>query len=347
METWIVRMIKSRSLRQVVAWAVVLAVFVLFSLSQLRYIQNFVLGPYALGPAELDAVGNANDTPRYFVRVTGSTAVDTGIQEISVRRRGGVETSRSVSGTYYALVVGDKFLICKGTSGPQTTFEGSILPLPAGVEKTLFSSPDAPPRDRFYPFYVNNDSFRTGGYIAIAIFLGLVVLLVMKARPAWKHYKDPAQHPLVARIQGWGDRLGVSVAAEREAGAPKFKSKNGWSVTEQFLVKNTFFSFDMLRLSDLLWAYKKVTKHSVNFIPTGKTYAALLVCYGGTAEIQNKEARTDEILAFAAQRAPWAIFGYSDELAKAFKKDTKGFCAAVEERKRDLVQKDRQSSAAK
>ncbi len=340
METWINRMVRTRSLRQVVAWAVVLVVFVLFALSQLRYIQNFLFGPYDLGAAELAAIGNVSETPRYFVRVTGSKAVDTGIQQITIHKRNGVETSRSVTGAYYALVVGDKFLICKGASGPQTTFEGEIRPLPADLTTSLFSSPDVPPRDRFFSYYVNTESFRTGGYIAIAVFVGLVILLVMKALPAWKRYKDPAQHPLVKRVQGWGDPLGVSVAAEREAGLPKFKSKNGWLVTDQFLVKKTFFSFDLLRVSDLLWAYKKITKHSVNFIPTGKTYAALLACYGGTAEIQNKEAKTDEILAFAAGRAPWAIFGYSDELAKAFKKDTKGFCAAVEQRKRDLPRKD-------
>jgi hypothetical protein len=44
----------------------------------------------------------------------------------------------------------------------------------------------------------------------------------------------------------------------------------------------------------------------------------------------------NEVLTYPAIRAPWAILGYSDELHRAFKKDPDGFCAAVEERRREL-----------
>jgi hypothetical protein len=47
---------------------------------------------------------------------------------------------------------------------------------------------------------------------------------------------------------------------------------------------------------------KKVTKHTVNFIPTGKSYAGVLVCYGGGAEVTGKEKSVDAMLAFAAER---------------------------------------------
>jgi len=84
----------------------------------------------------------------------------------------------------------------------------------------------------------------------------------------------------------------------------------------------------------LLWAYKRVTKHSVNFIPTGKSYAAVLACYGGAAEVRGREKKVDAVLAFAAERAPWAVFGFSDDLSKLFKKKTQDFCLAVEEKAR-------------
>ena len=85
----------------------------------------------------------------------------------------------------------------------------------------------------------------------------------------------------------------------------------------------------------MLWAYKRVTRHSVNFIPTGKTYAGVLACYGGTAEVTGRQAKVDSVLAFAAERVPWAIFGFSDELSKLFKQKTQDFCSAVEQRKRE------------
>ena len=109
-------------------------------------------------------------------------------------------------------------------------------------------------------------------------------------------------------------------------------------ITDQFLIRSTFFSFDILRVADLLWAYKRITKHSVNFIPTGKTYDAVLICYGGAATIQSSEKTTDEILRFAAQRIPWAIFGFSKEIEEYFNKNTRDFCAAVEQRKQEWLQ---------
>jgi hypothetical protein len=128
--------------------------------------------------------------------------------------------------------------------------------------------------------------------------------------------------------------VGIAVEARREAASPRYKG-GGWRVTDKYLIRSAPFAFDLLRLSDLLWAYKRVTKHSVNFIPTGKTYSGVLVCYGGAAEVTGREQNVDALLTFAGERAPWAIFGYSDDLNKLFKQKTEDFCAAVEQRKRE------------
>jgi len=42
----------------------------------------------------------------------------------------------------------------------------------------------------------------------------------------------------------------------------------------------------------------------VNFIPTGKTYEAIVACYCATATIPGKEKKCTEALAFVQQRAP-------------------------------------------
>ena len=120
----------------------------------------------------------------------------------------------------------------------------------------------------------------------------------------------------------------------REAGSPRYNG-GGWLVTDKYLIRSTFFAFDLLRLSDLLWAYKRVTRHSVNFIPTGKTYVGVLACYGGTAEVTGREKKVDSVLNFAGERAPWAVFGFSEELSKLFSQKTQDFCSAVEQRKRE------------
>jgi hypothetical protein len=134
----------------------------------------------------------------------------------------------------------------------------------------------------------------------------------------------------------------VARDAEREARTPHYDG-SGWLVTEHYLIRSRFFTFDMLRLSDLLWAYKRITKRrfTINFIPMGKTYEtyeAVLVCYGGTAVVSGLEGAVDTVLAFAAGCAPWAVLGFSSELQAHFDKRNQDFCAAVEQRRRQWVQ---------
>ena len=318
MDTWVHEMVRTRSRRRVAAWGFVLACAVAFVLSQHRYVSNFLMGPFIVTGADLDSIKDVSTAPRYFVSVTGSRAIDTGIQEITSRKRGGVETSRSVSAIYYVLVVGERLLVVKGSEGTPLTVEGELTPMSASLQNELFNGPRMELiRPRFYPYYVDNGSFRAPGYVALVGLLILAALLVLYARPAWRFRQDVSAHPVVKRVAAWGDPVGLAVDMRREAGSPRHKGSG------------------VLRLSDLLWAYKRVTKHSVNFIPTGKSYAGVLACYGGSAEIKAREKKVDTILAFAAERTPWAIFGFSDELNTLFSKKTPEFCAAVERRKQE------------
>jgi hypothetical protein len=346
MDTWVVQMVRGRSSRRVTAWACVLGAVVLLGIAQHRYIGNFLMGPFELGKPDLDSIADVSATPRYFARVTGSKVLDTGIQQITIRKTAGVETSRSVSAAYRALVIGDRFLVVKHSSGAPTTVEGELRTMPLDLDSRLFNSPEMQAlRSRFYPFYLDDDSFRFEGYLAIAGLLVFGFLLVRYGGPAWRHLQDPSSHPVVKRVVSWGDPVGIAAEARRESGSPRHKG-GGWLVTDKYLIQSTFFTFDLLRLSDLLWAYKRVTKHSVNFIPTGKTYEAVLACYGGQAAVKAREKNVDAVLAFAAERAPWAVFGFSKELETLFNKNNRDFCAAVEQRKRDQAQQARVQPAA-
>jgi len=341
METWILKKIRAVSFRRVLAWGVALVGGLLLITSNQRYLDNFVNGPFTLSPVELDAIDDVETTPRYFARITGSRVIDTGLREYSVSSNAGVETSRKVSGEYYALAVGDRFLVFKTGSdaNPSNTVQGRLVPWPSELAGELFDSKEMKDlQPRFYTFYVQNGSFRIGGYWLIVGAIVFVALLVWKGLPAWRHWRDPSTHPLVARMTCWGDPLSVAVLAEREFETPRFKA-GGWRLGDTYLVQSSTFAFDVLRVRDLLWAYKKITKHSVNFIPTGKSYEAILTCYGGSAVVKTKEKVVDAILTFAHQRAPWAVIGYSDELAGLFNKQQAEFVAAVEQRRRESGEK--------
>lgn len=247
MDTWILRMVRARCVRRIVAWALAIGGVVVLVIGQQRYITNFILGPFNLGPSDLDSIRDLSDAPHYFVRVSGSKAIDTGIQHITIRKRGGVETSRSVSGAYYALVVGEKFLIVKSAAGTPTTAEGELTAMRPDLDRELFNTPDMQAiRDRFYPFYLSDESFRLPGYFAIAGALIFAFLLVKYGLPAWRHFQDPSSHPVVRRVASWGDPIHLGVEVEREARSPRHKG-GGWLVTDKYLVQSTFFTFDVLR----------------------------------------------------------------------------------------------------
>ena len=334
MENWIVARVRQRCVRQLVAWGAVVAVGVLIGVANARYVRNFLNGPYTLSVADVGDIGDVTTTPRYFAHIEGTDTVDTGIQQVEVRTRYGQEVGRSVSASFFALAVGNRFLIVKTSSGSAKVVEGHLEPMPTDLEQHLFGTAEMRSiRTRFYPFYLDTDSFRTAGYWAIGISSVLVLFLLVTAVPAWKRLKDPATHPVVARVAAWGDLVSQAVEIEREGRHP-WRRSGSLSITDHYIVNSGFFTFDVLRLADLLWAYKKVTKKSVNFVPVGKDFHAVLVCSGGSVEWKGSEKEVEEALRHAASRAPWAVFGYSKELEGQFRRNAAAFVTAIATRRR-------------
>jgi hypothetical protein len=332
--TWLASMVRSRATRRVVTCVLVVALGVLLGLANRRYLRNFAGGPYPMSAVDLDAISDVTAAPRYFARVTGSRTIDTGVELYEVETRSGREVRRNLKARYFALDTGSRLLVVKTAGQPVTTVEGGLVPLPADLDQHLFGSPEMRAlRGRFLPYHLDTGSFRSPGYWSLGI--GSVVLLVAglvaaKARP---QLRDPGSHPALERAASWGEPTAVSAEVEREHGRPWHRS-GAVSLTENYLVSASFYGFDLLRLDDLLWAYKRVTKKSVNFIPTGKDFHAILVCVGGTMELQGKDAEVDDILRRVAGRVPWAVFGHSKEIEDLMKKDPSGLAAGVAERKR-------------
>ena len=72
----------------------------------------------------------------------------------------------------------------------------------------------------------------------------------------------------------------------------------------------------------------------MNFmIPAGTTYAAALNFSDGHAEVVGSQKKVDELLVLAGERAPWAVKGYTDDLAKFYKSSRNSFVAEVMKRK--------------
>ncbi|HYX82358.1 MAG TPA: DUF6709 family protein [Gemmatimonadales bacterium] len=347
MDGWIATRIRATSRRRVITWTLALILGVLIATSDHRYIANFLSGPYTLERADLDSIRDVTLTPRYYARVKGERVIDTGIRQYTVHTMNGVETSREESGAYNALAIGNHYLVVRTSADDASpAAEGKLVPWSDDLEHQLFDTKAMREiRSSFYPFYLDSDSFRRPGYVVILAGIVFLALFYWQAVPAWRAWRNPERHPLAQRIARWGNPMAVALEAEHEFGNPLMKGKAGWRFGNKYLVRSTFFTFNVLRMGDVLWGYKKITKHSVNFIPTGKTYEAIVAYPGGMVHIPGSEKKVHEMLAFVQQRAPWAMYGYSDELAATFHKRPLDFARSVEQRRQQWAAQQQSGSA--
>ncbi|MFZ3200350.1 MAG: DUF6709 family protein [Candidatus Acidiferrales bacterium] len=339
MDSWIAQMCRATSRRQFFAWFFILAAGIVFVAFNARYVRNFVEGPFPFQADDLAQITDANTAPHYYASVAGDQVIDTGIQEVTTTTENGAETGKYVSAGYYAFVVGNHVLIVKSAGKPGGKVAGELKPIPSDLSGQLFSDADGQQlQGETYPFYLDTEGFRYPGYWAIAIGCVFLPLFVRFGGRAWVRWQDVSKNPVMKRVsEQWGDVMGVSVDAERELSAGVVYKSGGIFLTDKYTVEKGFFRFNIFRFRDLLWAYKKVTQRRVNFIPTGKSYEAVLVFYGGSKQFSGPETKIHEVLTYASSKAPWAVIGYSKEIADAFNKHTTEFCQAIEARRRDLA----------
>ncbi len=339
METWIRRACRQRAYRQLWFWILITASIIAALYVSGNYWKNFFQGPYQVTAMDLSGLSNPESSQRQFLAITGEKIVPSGIQEITTQTRNGVKERSYVSSEYFLLVVGgNRLLIVQSQGRPPLQVEGELKPASMSLANSIF--PDAADSDlkaRLYPFYLSTtDNYRLPGYITLGGVLVYLIALWIFGRRAWRYTQNVALHPVVKRVESWSDAAEVAVMSEREMElAVRFK-KAGIVVTDNFMIERGFLTFNLFPFHHLLWAYKKVTTRMVNFIPVARTSEAVFVFYGGSTVFPSRKKLVDEVLTYAAVRAPWAILGYSDELHKVFKKDTDGFCAAVEERRKEL-----------
>jgi hypothetical protein len=99
-----------------------------------------------------------------------------------------------------------------------------------------------------------------------------------------------------------------------------------------------YFGVAFFHVPDIVWIYQKVTKHSVNFIATGKSFAASLHDrYGYSAEIRASKKKVESLMTLIVQQCPWIAIGFSNDLKKVWESQRAAFIVAVDERRKELA----------
>lgn len=296
------------------------------------YIRNFFSGPFTVDTALLSA-WTPNET-KEFVTVKGEKLIRTSVQEM--RRKDGEEVAQA---NYLLLLKDNRLLVVRDENGlnEQVEITGELKPLPQDAfpkiqAEVKAAKPGA--EEMLLPVMLDDGSYRTGGYICFALGVPLFLLNLFNIFKAVSRSREPARSPIALQAAKFGDLNQIAAAVESDMSGPK--SKYGWNVTmgRSWLVYKTWFETKVFAIDQIVWAYPHVTKHSVNFIPTHKSYKVILWTRNGeNGEFQMRKKACDEFIGKVRGMAPWMVAGFSPEISQMWTNQRAEFLAAVDGRK--------------
>ena len=180
--------------------------------------------------------------------------------------------------------------------------------------------------------------FRTPGWIGLAICLPLYVLGIWNVTKALRRMARPERHPIGRALARFGKPTEIAAAIDAEIKEDGRVPVGRATLTRSWFLRPSTFGMDVIHASELVWIYKKVTKHSTNGIPTGTTFTTVIhTRYGGAVEVAGNERLTECLLQELHQRAPWVLAGFDQQLAGFWKSDPGGVVAAVDDRRRQVL----------
>lgn len=313
-------------------------VMVLIIAVNYRYCVNFFLGCQPISAAELASLKSADQRWRNFVTVSGDKQAKTGYRDIEQKESGGRVVSTDVKDEYIFLRVGgSNILLVKAPPGEgKLEYSGELVPTSEQVQTDLLRPFAAEQPDlgaMVLPFTLNAADYRSNGWVGLAIIVPLLALAVWNILKAMRRSSEPQSSPVWKALSVFGNAEQLSLQIEADMQPGGVRKYGNLMIGPQWMVRRKAFSTWVSPVGDLVWIYKKVTKHSVNFIPTGKTYSVILVGrHRQRTEEQMKEKAVGELLMEMANRVPWALFGFDQKLEQAWRKNPQDVIAAVDAR---------------
>lgn len=308
-----------------------------YMIANARYFTNFARGPVPMSPSQLASVTNPNSLTKYFVSVSGDKIFDSGIQHVEqqVNETTNKVESQTVDADYLILVVDERFLIVKVPHGATgTQFRGALVDLPADVRSEIVGQVTNPKVVRlFLPVMLDASNFREEGYWTIAICLPILGFAGWNLRKFYARVQNPSTHPIIVALGRFGSvpQLAMEIEGELRGETEALGSAR---VTQSWIFVSQNFGLSMCRIPEIVWAYKKVTRHSWNFIPTGKSYGAIIFGRDGRPiETGGAQKKMDRLLEIVGSRTPWALVGFSDEINNLVRSNWLGFVAEIDARR--------------
>jgi hypothetical protein len=189
----------------------------------------------------------------------------------------------------------------------------------------------------FLPVMLDATGFRNDGYWAIGICLPVLLFAGWNLRRLTLRVQNPSTHPIIRALGRYSSVPEVTMEIESELRG-ETEAVGSARVSQNWILVSETFGVSICQISEIVWAYKKVTKRSINFIPTGKTYSATVFRRSGSYfRVDGREKEMDHLLHLIASRAPWALLGYSDEVDKLTRSNWQAFVAEIDARRTKAV----------
>jgi hypothetical protein len=309
-----------------------------------RYFYNAVFGPFTISRDELLSGKSRSDTSKNYVKFAAEDVFDTGVEYVETSKKYGTET---VLYKYVALQAGEKFLLAKvdpvsniidGATNVQ--INGVLAEMSSGeTEKILaplyVKQPEL--RNSFLPYMIDARSdYSKWAYIWIAVGLVLTTVFAGIFMSVRNRFGDIEQSSSLKPLSNYGSPKEVAAMIDSEITGNHEKVGSIY-ILPTWIIRKRIFTIDIQHIEEIVWVYRKTTKHSVNLIPTGKTHEVVLHDTQGKQTTLNgsflNEKKTNNLIESIYKRIPWVVAGYDDDLLKTWNSDTNGFIKAVAERR--------------
>lgn len=307
--------------------------FLSLTVAEHKLLKGYFLGAEKVEPASL-AHAEAG-VERQLIEVENNAVLPAGYR--MVNRKGG---SESVKSEYLLMLVGDRMMMVKtepNNKGP--VFKGVLVPMELRLSMALQRDIKSDKvRDRLLPVMLDTTDYESDvwGYLVVGLPLGLLGAWNLKK---WMvRAADPAESPIVTQLQHRG---GLMACQQIDSEMAQSNGKIGKAVlTKSWIVVPGFFSLKAMHIEDVVWAYKKVTRHRVNFVPVGSTYTAVVCTANGkSVEVLDSDSKVRDLLVAIATKAPWAITGFNDDVQKLWLKNRDALLQAVNQRRSAISKK--------
>lgn len=178
--------------------------------------------------------------------------------------------------------------------------------------------------------YAIAESEGTGNQIVSVLLIVGGIAWGIYAIRRWRTRSSLATHPFGVTLASLGDRTAIMQAVDQDF-AGRTADALPLQVGKRFICFARKAQVAVIPFDHIVWVYGEVVRHSVNMIPTGKSYQVVVWKRDGTAEnLPVTKSQLDQCIRRLSEAAPWLPVGTSDVLTETWNADRNDFIAMVD-----------------